>query len=40
VAPLRDAEELADWEHRRPLTQWWMGLRPLIDVLADRLAVR
>ena len=40
VAPLRDAEELADWEHRRPQAQWWMRLRPLIDVLADRLALR
>ena len=40
VQPLRDAEELADWEHRRPLEQWWMQLRPLIDVLADRLALR
>jgi 6-phosphofructokinase 1 len=39
VAPLQDAEALADWEHRRPLTQWWMRLRPLIDVLADRLAL-
>jgi 6-phosphofructokinase 1 len=39
VRPLRDAEELADWEHRRPLTQWWMRLRPLIDVLANRLAL-
>jgi 6-phosphofructokinase 1 len=39
VAPLREAEELADWQHRRPLTQWWMELRPLIDVLANRLAL-
>ncbi|HEV2895595.1 MAG TPA: 6-phosphofructokinase, partial [Actinomycetota bacterium] len=39
VRPLREAEELADWEHRRPLRQWWMELRPLIDVLADRLAL-
>jgi 6-phosphofructokinase 1 len=40
VLPLRDAEELADWSHRRPLRQWWMQLRPIIDVLADRLALR
>jgi 6-phosphofructokinase 1 len=39
VLPLRDAEELADWEHRRPVSQWWMQLRAIIDVLADRLAV-
>jgi 6-phosphofructokinase 1 len=39
VRPLRDAEELADWEHRRPLQQWWMQLRPMIDVLANRLAL-
>jgi len=38
VLPLRDAEELADWEHRRPLGQWWLQLRPIIDVLASRLA--
>jgi 6-phosphofructokinase 1 len=40
VLPLGDAGELADWEHRRPLDQWWMGLRPIIDVLASRLAAR
>ena len=40
VLPLRDTEELADWEHRRPLTQWWMRLRPMIDVLGSRLAAR
>jgi len=38
VLPLRDAGELADWEHRRPRQQWWMQLRPIIDVLASRLA--
>jgi 6-phosphofructokinase 1 len=38
VLPLREAGELADWEHRRPLRQWWMQLRPIIDVLASRLA--
>jgi 6-phosphofructokinase 1 len=39
VLPVRDAEELADWEHRRPKRQWWLELRPLVDVLASRLAV-
>jgi 6-phosphofructokinase 1 len=38
VLSLRDAGELADWEHRRPVNQWWMQLRPIIDVLASRLA--
>jgi 6-phosphofructokinase 1 len=38
VLPLRDAAELADWEHRRPVDQWWLRLRPLVDVLASRLA--
>jgi 6-phosphofructokinase 1 len=38
VLPLRDTAELADWEHRRPVHQWWMRLRPMIDVLANRLA--
>jgi 6-phosphofructokinase 1 len=39
VLSLRDAEQLADWEHRRPLQQWWMQLQPLVGVLADRLAL-
>jgi len=38
VLSLGDAGELADWEHRRPVNQWWMQLRPIIDVLASRLA--
>ena len=38
VLPLRDAEALADWEHRRPYRQWWLELRPILDVLASRLA--
>ncbi len=36
---LRQSEELADWEHRRPTEQWWLSLRNIIDVLAARLAV-
>jgi len=39
ILPIRQAEELADWDHRRPIDQWWMQLRPIIDVLAGRLAV-
>ena len=39
ILPFRRAEELADWEHRRPVEQWWMELRPIIDVLSARLAV-
>jgi len=38
VLPVRRAEELADWPHRRPLDQWWMRLRPTVDMLAARLA--
>jgi 6-phosphofructokinase 1 len=38
VVSLRDTEELADWEHRRPVHQWWMRLRPIIDALGGRLA--
>jgi len=38
VLSLRATEELADWEHRRPVDQWWLQLRPIIDVLAGRLA--
>jgi 6-phosphofructokinase 1 len=40
VLPIQEAGELADWEHRRPLDQWWLQLRPLVDVLANRLALR
>jgi hypothetical protein len=39
VLSLRHSEELADWDNRRPTDQWWMQLRPIIDVLAGRLAV-
>jgi len=39
VLSLRRSEELADWENRRPLDQWWMRLQPIIDVLAGRLSV-
>ena len=38
VMSLRDTEELADWEHRRPVEQWWTRLRPVVDVLGNRLA--
>jgi 6-phosphofructokinase 1 len=38
VLPLHATTDLADWEHRRPVDQWWMRLRPIIDVLANRLA--
>jgi 6-phosphofructokinase 1 len=39
VTSMRQAEELADWDNRRPLTEWWMQLRPILDVLAQRLPV-
>ncbi|TKV56338.1 6-phosphofructokinase [Nakamurella flava] len=39
IRTLRRVEEMADWEHRRPVRQWWMELRPVIDVLAARLAL-
>jgi 6-phosphofructokinase 1 len=38
VLGVQQAGELADWEHRRPLDQWWLQLRPLVNVLASRLA--
>jgi 6-phosphofructokinase 1 len=38
MLPLRRAEEMADWAHRRPIDQWWLRLAPLVDVLAGRLA--
>jgi 6-phosphofructokinase 1 len=39
VQSMRQVEDQADWEYRRPVDQWWMRLRPIIDVLADRLLV-
>ena len=26
------------WEHRRPTDQWWLRLRPTVDMLAARTA--
>ncbi|MDT7580478.1 MAG: 6-phosphofructokinase 1 [Pseudonocardiales bacterium] len=37
ILPMRRAEELADRTHRRPVDQWWMRLRPTIEMLAGRL---
>jgi 6-phosphofructokinase 1 len=38
IVPLQRAEELADREHRRPTVQWWLRLRPTVDMLAARTA--
>jgi 6-phosphofructokinase 1 len=38
IVPLQRAEELADREHRRPTEQWWLRLRPTVDMLAARTA--
>ena len=35
---LRQSEELAQWEYRRPTEQWWLELRGIIDVLGSRLS--
>lgn len=32
MRPMRDLEEIVDWEVRRPVRQWWLELKP---VLAD-----
>jgi hypothetical protein len=37
VMSMRQAEDLADWENRRPQNEWWMRLRPILDVLAQRV---
>jgi 6-phosphofructokinase 1 len=37
IVPLQRAEELADLAHRRPADQWWLRLRPTVDMLAARL---
>ena len=36
---LRQSEDLADWEFRRPTEQWWEELREILNTLAARLAV-
>jgi len=38
IRSLGDVEGLADWPNRRPFEQWWLELRPLIEVLSGRLA--
>lgn len=35
-APLRDVTVDMDWEHMRPRTQWWRGLRKTFDTLSRR----
>ena len=36
---LRQSEDLADWEFRRPTEQWWEELGTILNTLAARLAV-
>lgn len=31
---IRDLDELVDWEARRPLEQWWLELKPILDDLS------
>jgi len=38
ISALDDVVGLADWPNRRPFEQWWLELRPLIEVLSGRLA--
>ena len=33
--PLRDMADLVDWEARRPVDQWWVGLRTVASTLAE-----
>jgi len=40
IRSLADVVGLADWANRRPLEQWWLELRPLIEVLSSRLAAQ
>ena len=32
--PVQDLKRETDFEHRLPTEQWWLGLRPLLRVLA------
>ena len=38
IRSLDEVAVLADWDNRRPHEQWWLELRPLIEVLSGRLA--
>lgn len=33
--PLRDMADLVDWGARRPVDQWWVGLRTVASSLAE-----
>lgn len=36
MRPVRDLDDLVDWDARRPLTQWWMELQPVLTALGSR----
>ncbi|MET0863719.1 MAG: 6-phosphofructokinase [Nakamurella sp.] len=38
IRHIDEVATLADWANRRPIDQWWLGLRPMIEVLSSRLA--
>ena len=38
ISPLKQMPDVIDLEHRRPLEQWWLDLRPVMQALAQPMA--
>jgi 6-phosphofructokinase 1 len=38
ISPLKQMLDVIDLEHRRPLEQWWLDLRPVMQALAQPAA--
>ena len=36
VRPVKDLDDLVDWDVRRPLDQWWLVLKPVLEALGSR----
>ena len=34
ISPLKQMLDVVDLDHRRPLEQWWLGLRPVMQAMA------
>jgi len=38
VSPLKHMLDVVDLEHRRPLKQWWLNLRSIMQIMAQPMA--
>ncbi|MBK8181850.1 MAG: 6-phosphofructokinase [Candidatus Competibacteraceae bacterium] len=36
IFPLKQMADMVDWTYRRPLEQWWLELRPVVQALAQQ----